>query len=59
MIRLILWIIIALCLYTILTAFDVQVFGVAGFVGVIATWILIKLNKYNDDDFKNISNLMG
>ena len=48
MVRIILWIIIALCLYTILTAFDVQVFGVAGFIGVIATWILIKFDKFKD-----------
>ena len=48
MIKTILIIIIALCLYTILTAFDVQVFGVAGFIGVIATWILIRWDKFKD-----------
>ena len=50
---------IALCLYVILTTLDVQMFGIMGFIGFIATWILIKLNKYDDDDFKKISNLMG
>ena len=48
MVRGILWIIIALCLYVILTAFDVQVFGIAGFIGVIATWILIRWDKFKD-----------
>ena len=48
MVRGILWIIIALCLYVILPAFDVQVFGIAGFIGVIATWILIRWDKFKD-----------
>ena len=59
MIKVLLWWICCVCLYMILTTRDVETFGVVGFVGFIATWVLIRWNKYDDDDFKNISNLMG
>ena len=48
MIRAILWVIILLCLYMILTTKEVEVFGVVGFVGFISTWLLIKLNDFMD-----------
>ena len=48
MIRVLLWLICFMCLYIILTAYDVQTFGVVGFVGFIATWILIRWNKYEE-----------
>ena len=48
MFRLILWIIVIACLYTILTTRSVEVISIAGLFGVISTWLLIKLNKFLD-----------
>tara|TARA_R110000824_G_scaffold60492_3_gene161660 strand:+ start:5642 stop:5815 length:174 start_codon:yes stop_codon:yes gene_type:complete len=48
MFRGILWIVIALCLYMILTTREVEVFSVVGFIGFISTWLLIKVNRYMD-----------
>jgi hypothetical protein len=45
MFRLILWIIIMVCLYTILTTRSVEVISIAGFFGFISTWVLIRWNK--------------
>jgi len=62
MIKSILVIIMVLCLYTILTTLDVQIFSIAGFIGFIATWILIRWNKYESkvkDTFKDIVDGMG
>ena len=47
-IKSILWIICFLCLYIILTTYDIQTFGVVGFIGFISTWILFRWNKYED-----------
>ena len=48
MFRGILWIVIALCLYMILTTREVEVFSVVGFIGFITTWILIRWDKFKD-----------
>ena len=48
MFRLILWIIVIVCLYTILTTRSVEVISLAGLFGAISTWLLIKANKYLD-----------
>ena len=48
MFRLILWIIVIACLYTILTTRSVEVISIAGLFGFISTWLLIKLNKILD-----------
>ena len=48
MFRLILWIIVIVCLYTILTTRSVEVICLAGLFGAISTWLLIKVNKYLD-----------
>ena len=56
-IRVLLWIICFLCLYIILTAYDIQTFGVVGFVGFIATWILIRWNKYEEKIDETINKL--
>ena len=48
MFRLILWIIVIVCLYTILTTRSVEVISLAGLFGAISTWLLIKVNKYLD-----------
>ena len=37
-----LWMMSIVCLYNILTTFDTLVFAVSGFVGLVATWMLIK-----------------
>jgi ABC-type iron transport system FetAB permease component len=56
-IKSILWIICFLCLYIILTTHDIQTFGVVGFVGFIATWILIRWNKYENKIEETIKKL--
>jgi hypothetical protein len=48
MFRLILWIVVVGCLYTILTTRSVEVISIAGLFGVISTWLLIKADKYLD-----------
>jgi len=48
MFRLILWIIITICLYLILTTKSVEIISLAGFFGFISTWVLIRLNKFLD-----------
>ena len=56
-IKTILWIICFLCLYIILTTYDIQTFGVIGFIGFISTWILIRWNKYEDKIEETIKKL--
>ena len=56
-IKSILWVICFICLYIILTTYDIQTFGVVGFVGFIATWILIRWNKYEDTIEETIKKL--
>ena len=46
MFRLVLWLIIVVCLYTILTTRSVEVISIAGLFGFISTWLLIKANKF-------------
>ena len=52
MIRVVLWIICFLCLHTILTTFDIQVFGVVGFIGFISAWILFRWDRYEEKVIK-------
>jgi citrate synthase len=40
-----LWMMSIVCLYNILTTFDTLVFAVSGFVGLVATWMLIKWDE--------------
>ena len=54
MFRLILWIIVITCLYTILTTRSVEVISIAGLFGFISTWLLIKA-----DEFFNQMDKMG
>jgi len=46
MFRFILWIVVIMCLYTILTTRSVEVISIAGLFGVISTWLLIKANEF-------------
>ena len=46
MFRLILWIVVIMCLYMILTTRSVEVISLSGLFGVISTWLLIKADKY-------------
>ena len=46
MFRLVLWIVVMTCLYTILTTRSVEVISIAGLFGVISTWLLIKVNEF-------------
>ena len=46
MFRLVLWIMVIMCLYVILTTRSVEVISIVGLFGVISTWLLIKADKY-------------
>ena len=49
MFRLILWIVIALCFYTIIMTKEVEVISIVGFIGFVSTWLLIKVNDFIDE----------
>ena len=48
MFRMILWIIVMICLYIILTTRSVEVISIAGLFGFLSTWVLIRWNKILD-----------
>ena len=56
-IKSILWVICFICLYIILTTYDIQTFGVIGFIGFISTWILVRWNKYEEKVIKKFEDV--